>query len=268
MIAIDKSQISVPESLTDNIRQKAFIANASNEQYISDNKYQSKDVQDALNTIYNMKCAYCEKKLLDVPKSIEHYRPKKSGRRKKCDDKHGYFWLAFSWDNLLLACTSCNSSKGSCFDIEGERIKYSDYKDFQLKELQSIISELDKIEKPLLVNPEQELQQFFNENLNFEPNGKIFSNNKRLDYTIEICNLNRMELKEKRLEIKNDLINQLKVKIYNFKEKHKNSDRLKDDILDLRKIVCDKIKQNGEFTAWQGFLIENFKELIKSIVSS
>jgi hypothetical protein len=41
---------------------------------------------------------------------VEHFRPKSSvcqGRGKK-REVPGYYWLAYEWSNLLLACTSCN----------------------------------------------------------------------------------------------------------------------------------------------------------------
>lgn len=44
------------------------------------------------------KCCYCEK-LQEQAKyrDVEHYRP-----------KHRYWWLAWTWENLLFACIDCN----------------------------------------------------------------------------------------------------------------------------------------------------------------
>lgn len=65
------------------------------------------------------KCCYCERR---VPKSfndVEHYRPKAYANREPGSaDTHGYWWLAFTWGNLLFACPSCNrSSKNSRFPL-------------------------------------------------------------------------------------------------------------------------------------------------------
>ncbi len=209
MIAIDKTKFKPPSSLTDKNRKKAFEKNAIEKKYTSGNKYKTKEVQTILNNLYNKKCAFCEDKLLNSPKHIEHYRPKDFAKRKKCNSENSYFWLSFSWDNLLLACTSCNSSKGSCFDIKGTRIKYSDYKNIPLHNLQTTITELNKIEKPLLVNPEQVSKTFLIKNLWFNFEGKILSKNEYLRYTIRICNLNRKELIEKRMLILNDIRNEI-----------------------------------------------------------
>lgn len=263
MKAIDKSKAVRPASLTDEQRQEAFEENAAGKHYKSDDKYKTKEVQSALNEVYNKKCAYCEKQLTDAPKNIDHYRPKiADSRRKNCDASHSYFWLAFSWDNLLLACTACNASKGSCFDIKGERAHFAGYQNKTLEELQDTISQLDAKEKPLLVNPEQEEQQFFSKNLTFDMEGNISSENERLAYTIETCRLNRKELKDKRLEAKNDLLKELRTKKFRHTT-HKDNNRLRDDIEDIARKILDKIKHNKELTAWNRFLVSNLKTLEK-----
>ncbi|MBV0882133.1 hypothetical protein KTQ42_22920 [Noviherbaspirillum sp. L7-7A] len=50
---------------------------------------------------------------------VEHYRPKTSASRLPgCSLTHGYWWLAFTWENLLYACPNCNrSSKNDKFPL-------------------------------------------------------------------------------------------------------------------------------------------------------
>lgn len=43
------------------------------------------------------KCCYCEKICEDVGNDLEHYRPASR-----------YWWLAWTWENLLFACPNCN----------------------------------------------------------------------------------------------------------------------------------------------------------------
>lgn len=81
--------------------------------------------------VFNKKCAYCETRAVRFSYHAEHYRPKgavtfavevKKKRRLRTatcvDDKGttvphpGYFWLAYSWKNLLPSCAFCNASKG------------------------------------------------------------------------------------------------------------------------------------------------------------
>jgi uncharacterized protein (TIGR02646 family) len=58
------------------------------------------------------KCCYCERQL-DEPSynDVEHYRPKAGAQRAPGSaEDHGYWWLAWSWDNLLFACPPYNRS--------------------------------------------------------------------------------------------------------------------------------------------------------------
>jgi hypothetical protein len=52
----------------------------------------------ALADMQHGKCCYCEKRE-EQPKyrDVEHYRPKVT-----------YWWLTWSWDNLLFSCMDCN----------------------------------------------------------------------------------------------------------------------------------------------------------------
>jgi hypothetical protein len=64
-------------------------------------------VHAALERLCDHKCVYCE---APAPASaawdVEHYRPK--GRVHERREHPGYYWLAYAWDNLLLACEFCN----------------------------------------------------------------------------------------------------------------------------------------------------------------
>lgn len=69
------------------------------------------------------KCCFCEK---PVAKSdIEHFRPKRAYQQAKGGAllRPGYYWLAYSWSNMLIACTDCNSKacKGNVFPVAGPR---------------------------------------------------------------------------------------------------------------------------------------------------
>lgn len=75
--------------------------------------YRSSDVKDALNAIFNFKCAYCESDVRATePGDVEHFRPKGVITVREPDGmvgkRPGYPWLAAEWSNLLLSCTFCN----------------------------------------------------------------------------------------------------------------------------------------------------------------
>lgn len=63
------------------------------------------------------KCCYCEKKVEAKNEGVEHYRPKTRARRGPGHPTHGYWWLAWNWENLLFACDDCNKAKGTSFPL-------------------------------------------------------------------------------------------------------------------------------------------------------
>jgi uncharacterized protein (TIGR02646 family) len=69
------------------------------------------------------KCCFCEKPVGGA--DIEHFRPKAAWQQAKREqlNRPGYYWLAYSWDNMLISCTDCNSKtcKGNLFPVNGAR---------------------------------------------------------------------------------------------------------------------------------------------------
>jgi len=83
------------------------------------------DVRAELDTFHHGKCAYCEAPLRPVTNGhIEHFRPKGGivDEGTGALVTPGYYWLAYSWENLLLACPRCNSAgnKGNRFPLQDE----------------------------------------------------------------------------------------------------------------------------------------------------
>lgn len=62
-------------------------------------------VKPELENCHNGKCCYCETPL-DANSEVEHWRPKSK-----------YYWLAYSWDNLLYCCSFCNKTKLDKFPL-------------------------------------------------------------------------------------------------------------------------------------------------------
>ena len=87
-------------------------------------KYGHKNVRDALSAAQHGKCCYCE---VWIPKPyahghVEHYRPKGTCRQDRSSaSMDGYYWLAYTWTNLYLSCSHCNSSyKSDLFPLADE----------------------------------------------------------------------------------------------------------------------------------------------------
>ncbi|MCP4654148.1 MAG: hypothetical protein GY856_01885 [bacterium] len=64
-----------------------------------------------LRTVQRYKCCYCEMRVQQSHNDVEHYRPKaRADRSPGSAATHGYWWLAWTWENLLFACPGCNRS--------------------------------------------------------------------------------------------------------------------------------------------------------------
>ena len=72
--------------------------------------YAAPRVKKLLVEMHRCKCCYCEKKFPPVMLDVEHFRPIGAVKQSIEEDREwpGYYWLAYSWDNLLLACQECN----------------------------------------------------------------------------------------------------------------------------------------------------------------
>ena len=152
-------------------------------------------VRNSLKKIYIEKCGYCESRLeVSGYMRIEHYRPK--GRVKENEKHPGYYWLAYEWSNLISSCEICNSRKGTSFPVENDHIDqpHGDRKEWRAD------STLMQSEKALLLHPEIDDPD---EHLTINENGEIEPENgsQRGEISIELCDLNRDGLIQKRAKI-------------------------------------------------------------------
>ncbi|MDN5110855.1 TIGR02646 family protein [Aliarcobacter butzleri] len=256
MIKVNKDFADIPSILKSQNRKDAFTKNISSSQYEDEkNLYKVGSVQKKLNEIYHLKCAYCEQKLLDAPKHIEHYRPKDI-----------YYWLAYSWDNLLLSCGSCNSSKGTNFQIKETIVTYTNE---SFEDIHNLGSSYDAIEEPMIINPEKE---DILDKLVFDKKGNISSLDDRVIYTInEVCNLNRNELVQKRVKILNDFINKINEHYLLFLKEEGGLSRFIPDI----KFFIDECSVENEFYSFRYFILnyielffedENIQKILKALI--
>lgn len=147
-------------------------------------RYKLEDIRTELNRIYRNKCAFCEEKVEQY--HIEHYRPKDI-----------YYWLAYSWDNLLLACPTCNQSKGTNFELNGTAVEFENVEQ-NIRNINFISSSYNAIEQPKMVNPEVTDPSG---QIEFDKDGLIKSDNDRFKYTIEKCAIDRKYLNDERRKL-------------------------------------------------------------------
>lgn len=173
--------------------------------------YKHVEVKKALEKLFHDKCAYCEgKPTSQGPWDVEHYRPK--GRVKENSVHPGYYWLAYTWDNLLPSCTFCNQRRTDqpTWDepIAGPPAGKLDQ--FPLLDEQERAMDpdcdLDK-EKPLLLSPcvDQDCETRFR----FDIQGHILPaapDDLRAERTIAICHLERRRLRQDRAQFMQTVI--------------------------------------------------------------
>ena len=74
--------------------------------------YKKPEVVEALERVFNGKCAYCEYRYdAGAPCDVEHYRPKGGVEVDGKLKEPGYYWLAADWMNLLPSCVDCNRKR-------------------------------------------------------------------------------------------------------------------------------------------------------------
>ncbi len=245
MIKVSKNLESIPASLidrkTDTRRNTCIRDRKYHQKRDFHQRYKQLDIKEALQTIYHKKCAFCEQKIIECrdnnleecSSTVEHYRPKSK-----------YYWLAFSWDNLLWCCYRCNHNKGNNFEILADEVYYEE----SFKEnIHSYAQQYQEFEKPKMIHPEIESVL---EKLSFD-DGVIASKDKRVQYTIGMCGLDRDSLNEKRQTIIDD-----------FKESLMDKKLKNESIEILLKTLLDAFKnQNNEFLALRYWILRNYKSL-------
>jgi uncharacterized protein (TIGR02646 family) len=206
-----------------------------NEKENANSRYKQKDVKSALELRYHHKCAYCEQKVESY--DVEHYRPKKI-----------YYWLAYSWDNLLFCCEKCNQKKSAHFDtLKTKAI----YKSEDLPRIHELCQEYNQIEQPLLLHPEYDNAEPL---LVFNERGEVSSTDTRAAYTISAdkgCDLSRKYLCDDRKEILDEFRNKLDDIITT-----KQGERQKEAVDDLLKNFAKKaFDEKATFLAFRRYVL-------------
>lgn len=245
MTKVTKDFINIPSILKSKNREEAFNKNILVGKYeYGKSLYKTEKLQEKLKNIYYEKCAYCEKKLIDSSFHIEHYRPK---------DK--YYWLAYSWDNLFLSCSHCNTSKGTKFLTKNAVIVHTGE---SFSDIHNLSDDYDSRELPMIINPEKD--DILNK-ITFDKNGIITSYDERVTYTVNIaCKLNRDALIDLRMEVLNDfkrLINDY-YNLFDQKNQTDNENVIKSLFPLVKKFIDDCHSQNN-FYSFRYFILNNIE---------
>lgn len=109
MIRVDRGTEPVELAAARALRLPAVTAIAATREPASDEITGYNVAKPALVRAQGAKCCYCEQQVEGKYDDVEHFRPKAGAGRGPGFPTTGYWWLAWSWTNLLLACKSCNS---------------------------------------------------------------------------------------------------------------------------------------------------------------
>lgn len=153
------------------------------------------------------RCAYCEGRYIAGEfGDAEHYRPKSKVTEERSGIEHpGYFWLAYEWHNLLLACRKCNSTHPNLDKCEGRNKVSHPGKlcEFPVgaPRITGPSADPEKWIEELLAEEPRLLNPYFDDPCDhFEAlqDGYLWHKTKRGEATIEVCHLNRKELRDER----------------------------------------------------------------------
>ena len=210
--------------------------------------YRTDEVKTALLTIHHGKCCYCEKRLERRELQVEHFRPKRAVRQLRgvADERPGYFWLAYSWHNLFLACAACNGEKSTTFPLEdpGKRAR-SHHDDLALEGAE-------------LVNPEDDDPRdhlYFKEEVpcHWTPKGWR---------TIEVLDLRRDDLRELRFSYLK------KMKLLRFMLGHSVDQNQTEGVRRVACVLKDAMRESAKFSSMVMDLFEPTDPLLKYIQQS
>jgi uncharacterized protein (TIGR02646 family) len=225
-----------PSRTTHNRRKEVIEARKYLDDDNHNNRYKQEDVKTDLEFRYHHKCAYCEQKIESY--HVEHYRPKSI-----------YYWLAYSWDNLLFCCATCNEKKLNYFETLQPQVSY---KPEDLPRIHELFQEYNQIEQPLLLNPEYDNAEPL---LVFNEKGEISSTDKRAAYTISKkgCDLSRKKLCDFRKEVLDKFKRRLNAILI---DKDKQGEKQAEAINDLLKDFSEEAFDEREvFLAFRRYVL-------------
>jgi hypothetical protein len=240
---------------------------AERSDYINNQSAIWSELKPNLEKLSNKKCWYCESYEKRSFRVVDHFRPK-NNVRDAIPAHNGYWWLAFDPVNYRLSCTFCNSrirdretgkvgGKWDYFPIrdESKRVK---------PEGQNF-----KRENPVLLDPCNPSDVLL---LSFSDDGRAipaFSKEEkpwayeRADRSIELYNLNEVEIKEARQGI----YNRIKILIEDGDEYFQEAYDLNAPAsLAFERVIEELarlIHKDSEFSAFSKAIIAGFRDKLR-----
>jgi len=157
-INIDELESRLPsgwEERAENALQqlRAFSPGKQRTQFIDNHSSLWVELKPLLEGLSYQKCWYSESRNVGSDNAVDHFRPKnRVAEIKDGSVQDGYWWLAFSWNNLRFSCTFCNSLRThpATAEVGGKQDHFP-----LLDERKRVFSEGDdlSLEEPELLDP-------------------------------------------------------------------------------------------------------------------
>ncbi len=141
-----------------NAADKNLELHKKNEPKTFDNNiWANPDVRGLLYATFGRVCGYCGENLTERDFEVDHYRPQKA----VAEDEHhgGYWWLAYEFENYVLACSTCNNTyKRTKFPLlAGKHLTFETKDDVEI-EVRALFDPCsDHIDQAFCVNIDSEL---------------------------------------------------------------------------------------------------------------
>lgn len=152
------------------------------------------------------KCVWCEQlRERERELDVEHYHPKvcvtewqgtppliSDAPPRELNERGGYWWLAFTWNNFTLSCKTCNQAwKRNLFPVRTPRSR-------------DVLEGDEASEVPLLLDPSIPFRA--GDHFRWTPGGILEPVSDRGFATIVTCGLNRRELLERRAQVAQNVL--------------------------------------------------------------
>ena len=243
MIKVNKDLDNVPASLNNTTTQRRRNELIEAGRYIHKKKHHSRykqpDVKARLKKLYRGKCAFCEQCIEQF--QVEHFRPKSI-----------YYWLTYSWDNLLAVCPTCNQNKKNRFETANKQLLLANTED-ALARIHRLADEYNEREGSQLVHPEKEE---VGERFSFSKDGSVRSRDERVAGTILICGLDRNDLRDRRKKVWDDLQRKLNSRLLEYQSG--DPDALARIRGLLEEFAKDAENLENEFIAFRRHAVQHF----------
>jgi len=256
MIRIKKPQ-KVPQILKDkgakeNLAMRDAYENEDKRNFDFNSKiYGDKTVKEALILAQHDKCFLCESKITHIDYGdVEYFRPKKAFRQSDEESLTypGYYWLAYDWKNLFLACTLCNQRhKKNLFPLANPKTRKG----------VSHHSDLNK-EKPLFINPSRENPEKY---ISFRIDNLVgvvpfaIEDNPKGKATIKGAGLDRLKLCDRRMALLKPILALHELATMNLPQPESDQAKAK-----FQEIITDITKDSAEYAGmFRAMIRSDFK---------